>query len=56
LITVQNGWFRLRILPEVFGVHPHRGFETVNIAYHGKVAHHDSAGNSGVIGEGDVHG
>lgn len=36
------------------GVHPHRGFETVSIAYHGKIAHHDSAGNSGVIGEGDV--
>ena len=36
------------------GVHPHRGFETVTIAYHGKVAHHDSSGNSGVIGEGDV--
>ncbi len=36
------------------GVHPHRGFETVTLAYHGRVAHHDSAGNSGVIGEGDV--
>ncbi len=36
------------------GVHPHRGFETVTIAYHGKVAHHDSAGGGGVIGEGDV--
>jgi len=36
------------------GVHPHRGFETVTIAYKGKVAHHDSAGNSGVIEEGDV--
>lgn len=36
------------------GVHPHRGFETVTIAYHGRVAHHDSGGNSGVIGEGDV--
>jgi redox-sensitive bicupin YhaK (pirin superfamily) len=36
------------------GVHPHRGFETVTIAYRGKVAHHDSAGNSGIIGEGDV--
>ena len=36
------------------GVHPHRGIETVTVAYHGKVAHHDSAGNSGVIGEGDV--
>jgi quercetin 2,3-dioxygenase len=36
------------------GVHPHAGFETVTIAYHGKIAHHDSAGNSGIIGEGDV--
>jgi redox-sensitive bicupin YhaK (pirin superfamily) len=35
-------------------VHPHRGFETVTIAYHGRIAHHDSAGNNGVIGEGDV--
>ncbi|HLG33328.1 MAG TPA: pirin family protein [Bacteroidia bacterium] len=40
--------------PRGVGVHPHRGFETVTIAYKGKVAHHDSAGNSGVIGEGDV--
>ena len=40
--------------PGGVGVHPHRGFETVTIAYHGKVAHNDSAGNSGVIGEGDV--
>lgn len=36
------------------GVHPHRGLETVTIAYHGKIAHHDSAGNGGVIAEGDV--
>lgn len=36
------------------GVHPHRGFETVTIAYHGRIAHHDSAGNSGIIGQGDV--
>ena len=40
--------------PKGVGVHPHRGIETVTIAYHGKVAHHDSSGNSGVIGEGDV--
>lgn len=40
--------------PRGVGVHPHAGFETVTIAYHGKVAHHDSAGNSGVISEGDV--
>ena len=36
------------------GVHPHKGFETVTIAYKGRVAHHDSAGNRGIIGEGDV--
>jgi redox-sensitive bicupin YhaK (pirin superfamily) len=36
------------------GVHPHRGFETVTIAYKGRVAHHDSTGQSGIIGEGDV--
>jgi redox-sensitive bicupin YhaK (pirin superfamily) len=40
--------------PKGVGVHPHRGFETVTIAYKGKVAHHDSAGNSGIIGEGDA--
>ncbi len=40
--------------PRGVGVHPHKGFETVTIAYQGKIAHHDSAGNSGVIGEGDV--
>src|SRR5258706_11679644 len=40
--------------PRGVGVHPHSGFETVTIAYHGSVAHHDSAGNSGIIGEGDV--
>jgi redox-sensitive bicupin YhaK (pirin superfamily) len=34
--------------------HPHKGFETVTIAYKGAVAHHDSAGNSGVIHPGDV--
>lgn len=36
------------------GVHPHRGFETVTIAYEGSVAHHDSAGGGGVIAKGDV--
>lgn len=41
-------------IPRGVGVHPHRGFETVTIAYHGKVAHHDSTGNSGIIAEGDV--
>lgn len=36
------------------GAHPHKGFETVTIAYQGSVAHHDSAGNRGVIHAGDV--
>lgn len=40
--------------PKGVGVHPHRGFETVTIAYKGKVAHHDSSGGGGVIQEGDV--
>jgi len=40
--------------PKGVGVHPHRGFETVTIAYKGRVAHHDSAGGGGIIGEGDV--
>ncbi len=40
--------------PRGVGVHPHRGFETVTIAYKGRIAHHDSSGNSGVIGEGEV--
>ncbi|EGY52389.1 pirin family protein [Neisseria shayeganii] len=36
------------------GQHPHKGFETVTIAYHGEVAHRDSTGGGGVIKEGDV--
>lgn len=40
--------------PRGVSVHPHRGFETVTIAYKGKVAHHDSSGGGGVIAEGDV--
>jgi redox-sensitive bicupin YhaK (pirin superfamily) len=36
------------------GVHPHKGFETVTIAYKGSVAHHDSTGSSGIINAGDV--
>ena len=50
----QNGSVPPSETPRGVGVHPHRGFETVTIAYHGRVAHHDSTGNSGVIGEGDV--
>jgi redox-sensitive bicupin YhaK (pirin superfamily) len=40
--------------PRGVGVHPHRGFETVTIAWQGSVAHHDSAGGGGVIGPGDA--
>ena len=46
--------FSPREEPRGVGVHPHRGFETVTFGFKGRVAHHDSAGNSGVIGEGDV--
>lgn len=34
--------------------HPHRGFDTVTIAYQGAVEHRDSGGHSGVIYPGDV--
>lgn len=46
--------FSPREEPRGVGVHPHRGFETVTIAYSGSVAHHDSAGNSGVIHPGEI--
>jgi redox-sensitive bicupin YhaK (pirin superfamily) len=36
------------------GVHPHKGFETVTVAYKGSVAHNDSYGNSGIVNPGDV--
>jgi redox-sensitive bicupin YhaK (pirin superfamily) len=37
-----------------FPLHPHRGIETVTYMLDGSVAHHDSLGNQGVIGAGDV--
>lgn len=40
--------------PRGVGAHPHKGFETVTMAYHGKVAHKDNKGNYGIIGPGDV--
>ncbi|HWE48682.1 MAG TPA: pirin family protein [Bryobacteraceae bacterium] len=40
--------------PRGVGEHPHRGFETVTIAYQGSVDHRDSAGNAGTIHPGDV--
>ena len=40
--------------PRGVGPHPHRGFETVTLAFKGAVAHHDSTGSGGVIHPGDV--
>jgi redox-sensitive bicupin YhaK (pirin superfamily) len=36
------------------GGHPHKGFETVTIAYQGELEHRDSTGGGGKIGAGDV--
>lgn len=47
-------YFPPREKPRGIGAHPHRGLETVTIAFQGKIAHRDSAGNHGVIGERDV--
>ncbi|OOF86505.1 quercetin 2,3-dioxygenase [Rodentibacter ratti] len=46
----DNSEFDLRGVEE----HPHRGFETVTIAYQGEVSHRDSHGGGGTIGTGDV--
>lgn len=46
----DNSEFDLRGVEE----HPHRGFETVTIAYQGEVSHRDSNGGGGTIGTGDV--
>lgn len=40
--------------PHGVGEHPHRGFETVTIAYQGAVDHRDSGGHAGTIFPGDV--
>lgn len=40
--------------PRGVGQHPHRGFETVTIAFQGEVEHQDSTGNQDVIGPGDI--
>jgi quercetin 2,3-dioxygenase len=36
------------------GGHPHKGFETVTIAYQGEIEHRDSSGGGGKIAAGDV--
>jgi len=48
------GYFKPTSRPRGVDEHPHRGFETVTIAYQGAVEHRDSSGNSGTIGPGDV--
>jgi len=37
-----------------FPDHPHRGFETVTYMIAGRMRHHDSAGNQGLLGPGGV--
>ena len=46
--------FTPAVTPRGVGQHPHRGFETVTIVYHGEVSHRDSTGQGGTIGPGDV--
>src|SRR4029450_34639 len=36
------------------GGHPHKGFETVTVAYQGELEHRDSSGGGGKSGAGDV--
>ncbi|TVQ44946.1 MAG: hypothetical protein EA362_09240 [Saprospirales bacterium] len=31
--------------PRGVGAHPHKGFETVTVVYHDRIAHEDSKGN-----------
>lgn len=40
--------------PRGVGMHPHRGFETVTIAFQGEITHTDSTGKSDTIYPGDV--
>jgi redox-sensitive bicupin YhaK (pirin superfamily) len=47
-------YFKPTTASQGVGEHPHRGFETVTIAYQGAVSHRDSAGNAGTIFPGDV--
>jgi redox-sensitive bicupin YhaK (pirin superfamily) len=44
---VLNGPFETKGAPW----HPHRGFETVTYVLDGEIAHHDSHGGGGVIGD-----
>lgn len=37
-----------------FGMHPHRGIETITYVIDGHLAHSDNRGNSGLLGPGDI--
>ncbi len=50
----QPHYFEPSFIRKGVGAHPHRGFETVTLAYSGEVEHHDNKGNHGIIGPGDV--
>ena len=43
-----------KLQPHGIGQHPHKGFETVTLAYNGEISHADSTGGRGDILEGDV--
>ncbi|MGO2387033.1 MAG: pirin family protein [Psychrobacter sp.] len=43
-----------KVHPHGIGLHPHKGFETVTIAYSGEISHADSTGGRSDILEGDV--
>ena len=43
-----------KLQPHGVGLHPHKGFETVTVAYSGEISHADSTGGRGDILEGDV--
>jgi len=49
LLLVED-WF----LEDVFGHHPHRGFETVTYVIEGAIEHYDNHGNKGRLNPGDV--
>lgn len=40
--------------PRGVGAHPHKGFETVTVVYHGRIAHEDSKGNKGIVEPGGI--
>ena len=46
--------FSARKNPRGVGIYPHRGLETITLAYYGAVSHHDSSGHSGTIYPGDA--